>query len=310
MTIVKANMQNAGAHLAPVQARRSPGRQGGLSLLELMVALTLSLFVVAGTLQVFMGSRQTLDVIQSNSSMQEAAQFGFYFISKMTRQAGYLNAGDMGDTQVSNAFASELVNRFNVAGTAAGAAANANPFIGNPWQATAPFGFSAVVASDETFAPSGVTVKPGTDVLQIRLQGEGDGSMIDCEGEAIDANTSQVSFFIGPDDQLYCQVNNRAAVGLVGIIEDMQLMFGVATNPDGDAETRYIIDNYQAAANVVDWSQVMTVRIGLLAASDNNALDKAPKAYTLLDKDIPAISDGKSRQVFTQTIALRGNLSI
>jgi len=275
-----------------------------------MVALTLGLFVVAGTLQVFVGSRQSLDVIQSNSSMQEAAQFGFYFISKMTRQAGYLNAGDLGNTAGSNIFASELVNRFNVAGTAAGAAANANPFIQNPWAATAPFGLSAVVASDATFAPSGATVKAGTDVLQIRLQGEGDGTMVDCEGQAINANTSQVNFFVGSDDQLYCQVNNRAAVGLVGVIEDMQLLFGVATNPGGASETRYIIDNYQIADNVVDWSQVMTVRVGLLAASDNTALDKAPKAYTLLDKDIPAISDGKSRQVFTQTIALRGNLSI
>lgn len=285
-------------------------KQKGLSLFELMVALSLGLFVMAGTLQVFVGSRQTLDVIQSNSSMQEAAQFGFYFINKMTRQAGYLNAGNLDTTTGSTSFANELVGKFNAAGTSEGAQANANPFITNPWEADATFAASSVVASDSAFAPTGATVKAGTDVLQIRLQGEDDGTMTDCEGQPIDSGTHQINFFVGDDDQLYCQVDARSAVGLVGVVEDMQLQFGVATNPSGDPETRYIINNYQNAADIADWSQVMTVRVALLAASDNSALDKTSKSYTVLDKAAQSFSDGKSRQVFTQTIALRGNLSI
>ncbi|MGB5325146.1 MAG: prepilin-type N-terminal cleavage/methylation domain-containing protein, partial [Pseudomonadales bacterium] len=47
-------------------------RQRGITLIELMVSMVIGLFMVAGILQVFVGSRQSLDVIRAQSSMQEA----------------------------------------------------------------------------------------------------------------------------------------------------------------------------------------------------------------------------------------------
>ncbi len=284
--------------------QRGPRRQKGLSLLELMVALTLGLFVAAATLQVFIGSRNSLNVVQANSSMQGGARFGFHFVKDGTRQAGYLNTGAMDEG--GNLFATELVNKFNAAVEDPNAGFDANPYVENPWLAAGPFNLSAVVASDgaDVAARSGTTVKANTDVLQLRLQGEDDGSMLDCEGQAITSATSIVSFFVGDDDQLYCQVDARPEVALVSGIENMQVLFGVATA--GSGPNKYIVDQYTNAP--ANWSQVMTVKVALLATSDNEGLDSSSKTYNILDVQ-DTFSDGKARQVFTQTIALRGNLS-
>ena len=53
----------------------------------------------------------------------------------------------------------------------------------------------------------------------------------------------------------------------------------------------------------------MTVRVAILAVSDNQPPDRSQQDYDLLDEQDISFSDGKARQGFTQTIALRGNLS-
>ena len=39
--------------------RVSPRRQGGLTLIEIMVAMVVSLILIAGVIQIFVGTRQT-----------------------------------------------------------------------------------------------------------------------------------------------------------------------------------------------------------------------------------------------------------
>jgi len=79
----------------------------------------------------------------------------------------------------------------------------------------------------------------------------------------------------------------------------------VATDPG----SRFVVTQYVTGGDVVDWTRVMTVRVAILAVSDNEPLDRSAQQYDLLDEEGLSFSDGKARQVFTQTIALRGNLS-
>lgn len=72
------------------EAMRQPvSRQKGFSLVELMIALVLGLFLVGGILYVFISNSQTFRTNEALSRMQENGRFAIDFISRDIREAGY-----------------------------------------------------------------------------------------------------------------------------------------------------------------------------------------------------------------------------
>lgn len=67
----------------------SANRQGGFSLIELMLALTLGLVVTAGIVQLFVGNNRTTQLITGQSRLQESARYALDFISRSARNAGF-----------------------------------------------------------------------------------------------------------------------------------------------------------------------------------------------------------------------------
>lgn len=67
----------------------SPQRQAGLSLVELMIAITLSLLLIAGVLQIFLSSKQTYSTNNALSRVQESGRFAMDFLTYDIRNAGY-----------------------------------------------------------------------------------------------------------------------------------------------------------------------------------------------------------------------------
>lgn len=65
----------------------------GLSLVELMVALAVGLFLVAGVLQIYLGSRQSFLVQESLSRLQENGRFALMFMEEDIRMADYRGCG-------------------------------------------------------------------------------------------------------------------------------------------------------------------------------------------------------------------------
>lgn len=63
-------------------------RQLGLTLVELMVALVLGLLMTIAVVQTFLTTKQTYNVTNGVSRIQENARFGHHFITKDLRQAG------------------------------------------------------------------------------------------------------------------------------------------------------------------------------------------------------------------------------
>ncbi len=288
--------------------------QIGLSLIELMVSLGLGLFISAAAIQVFVGSRQSHDVIQAQSSMQEGARFAIYFIASSVRVAGYINPGELSES-VDDVFASSLINKVLVAkeGTS-----DSNPE-DSPWEAYSGFEADAVVSGSAITGLGSVTVKSNTDTLTIRYQGDSDGLLLDCEGIQIDPAQNIVavtSFFVSSDDQLYCKVDvvdtdtntptSGTAVALVAGIEDMKVLYGLG-NPEVEIADRFLPAQYKDSASMTtdDWKNVSAVRLGLLAASENASLVDGEVTLDFLGEQITP-SDGKARQVFSQTIDIRG----
>jgi len=82
------------------QTRTLPHRQHGLSLVELLLALGLGIIVVTGIVQLFVGNSQTYGLINGQSRMQENARYAMAFISRATRNSGFLGCAPEFDNVV------------------------------------------------------------------------------------------------------------------------------------------------------------------------------------------------------------------
>ncbi len=67
-----------------------PKRQQGMTLLEILIALTIGLFILGGILVVYVQSNQSYRVAESTSRLQESARFAFTLLSREIRMAGYM----------------------------------------------------------------------------------------------------------------------------------------------------------------------------------------------------------------------------
>ena len=64
-------------------------RQRGLSLVELMIAMALSLLLMLGVIQIFLSSKQTYSTNSALSRVQESGRFAMEFLTQDIRNAGY-----------------------------------------------------------------------------------------------------------------------------------------------------------------------------------------------------------------------------
>ncbi len=284
-------------------------KQSGLSLIELMIALALGVFIVAGIFQVTVGSRQAFEVIQAQSMTQESGRFATQFIADTTRNAGYINYGAL-DSVNADDFAQALIDTLEFSQN-----------IQSQWPAAEAFEAGAVITGGDDAATSGASfgdAKSGSDYLSVRMQGDasydvdapGTFSMSDCEGKMLSSDpaiTSVIHYFIKSNNVLACRVDEYSGAvstgseqELVSGIEDMQILYAV-NGAGGNV-------SFKSASSVSagEWASVSSVRLALLTASDNQPLDRdSDNTYQLLDTEQTDADDGRVRQVFYQTIALR-----
>lgn len=97
----------------PALTQMPRGRQGGFSLVELMIALVLGLVVVLGASTVFLSNKQSFRTNLALGEVQENARIAFELIARDIRQAGVTGCGNFG--RVGNV----LNNGTNAGGTVA-----------------------------------------------------------------------------------------------------------------------------------------------------------------------------------------------
>lgn len=75
--------------LASGPARRLTPRQAGLSLVELMIAMVLGLFLIAGALTVYAETKRTYRYHDGLAQIQEQTRFSVFFLTRNVRVAGF-----------------------------------------------------------------------------------------------------------------------------------------------------------------------------------------------------------------------------
>jgi len=346
--------------------------QHGFTLVEILVAITLSLILLAGTVQIFLSSKQAYRTEDALSRIQESGRFSMDFLATEIRKAAY--TGCLGQDSISS-----IENRLNSNGSYAwdiGAtltgkmvAGYDTPVGGTSWTPSLPAGLAPNPGTDvitiRYMASNGIDlVPPYSDSAQLFVDpalvasavAEGDIAMVtDCKkgtlfqitnlqaaggkmnvvhsqgGYTPGNNQSVFDNSYGEDAELAVFVteifyisNNSNGVPslyrswlttsgtnatlspqeLVEGIEDMQILYGEDTDNDGTA------NRYVTANNVADMDKVVSVRISLLARSNDGHITTGPQTYTFPDwaTAMTTATDRRLRHVFTTTITLRNRV--
>lgn len=268
--------------------------QAGLTLVELMVALFISLAMVGGILLFATSNKSTFTTQSEVSRIQENARFALNTLSR--------NIGSAGFTTVKPTPTAPGVLAFDPTDP---------PLDNNDDNTTLGLLNGANMASDQ------ITMNMESVV----------GANTDCLGQAVAVGLPITNrYFINDTDgnglfDLSCEGNGSPGNPQVLIegVDNMQILYGEDTDPMNATTLQY--DNtpniYVDAGNVIDWGRIMSVRIALLLSSvvplrtglvetDTYNLLNAPTIGPF-DGNAGRFLDGENRvrRVFSKTILIR-----
>lgn len=217
-----------------------PLNQSGFTLVELMVAMVVGLFLVGGVASMYLSTLQSYFVLKDNAQVAQRERLAATFVGVVVQSAGYYNASTLTPA----------------------AAFPANNGVGqsppSPFKATKSNG-QFLNGSKSSYSDDGKSRR--NDTLQLRMRLDKDGSVLHCLGMSSSAADDGLVFInrltLDTDDhQLECQVVYRKSNGsyksvdqprphpLLDGVESLEFTYGVDTDGDGSA------NQYQDADDV------------------------------------------------------------
>ncbi|GFE80838.1 type IV minor pilin protein PilW [Steroidobacter agaridevorans] len=253
-------------------------RQRGLSLIELMVALVISLVLIGGAIQVYVFSRQNYEVNESVVRLQETARYALSILEPdirmanswgLSKGAGFVvTASGLPATNCGADFASAVMTPVDGAN--------------NQYSFECPADGAGAVTTADTLVIRRASAVPSTET---------DGRLLVCSTRTslslvIDSSTcveepiGQVNdllvnaYYIGRDSAHQAGLptlhrwslvapDNLDDVGIVPGVEDMQIQFGIDSTGVSGTATGYVNPGEVPAG-----AQVVSVRLWLLVRSE------------------------------------------
>ncbi len=272
--------------------RVNANRQSGLSLVELLIAMIIGLFLLAGITTSYLSSKKASIKRDQYSMLEDNGRLALEILTKTLEHTGYTSSKGV-----------PLEDKFiSVAADVSSSNCGADQSVMN----TAIF--PANVTIDSNTGDSIGTIHLGDN--DVFTDCSGGVLPADCRLETGTIDTSKIysAFYLNEDDNtLMCSGSRDNAKQLIAEgIENMQILYGVDENEDD------VADRYVSANDVKDdlWNTVVSIQIAVLARSLREVKDKAEiKKFTLLDFEHTTLSDRYQRAVFSTTISLRNSLN-
>ncbi len=306
--------------------------QQGLTIIELMIAITLGLFIVLTTIGLLVASKAAYVMQDQQAHIQETGRYAIEILSRAVRQAGYENwhSATM-PAQIEAAFSASVIGRDAMT-----------------LKKTAP----------ELDSLTSTGTVNGSDVLALRFFGDDaygeEGAILNCAGLPVAATGIEQErgwsiFFVAKDSsgepELRCKYKSKTSWNADAItrgVESFQVLYGLDADGDGvpeqflnadkinamDGQLQLIGDN--AAARTSDfnrqtyWKKVSVIKLGLLVRGSQVARDDAlrseydlfgavysdmhaasDKGVRVNESALPNATKNRVRKVFTHVIQLR-----
>jgi len=322
---------------------KSSRNQQGMTLVEMMVAMTIGLVLLGGIITVLSSSQSTYRVNEALARLQENARYAFQLLSRDIRMAGYRGcAGD--GVAVTNVLVDATGFLWRLDQPLEGFEATGDPAL--PSEVTSPLGSRDVIVvrgvegtgtnvlshpSDSAglSIPSGSGLEINDTVLVSSCQGaaifqvtgisaSGGQDTIEHDGGAGKPNSTTTlgrTFTGGEMARIgtriyYIRLNPRGIPALYwkrGSEKAEELVEGIENMQiryGEDTNGDRAADVYRTADQVTDWEAVVSVRIDLLVQSIEDGITSKPQAYTFNGENITP-TDRRLRQTFSSVIALR-----
>jgi type IV pilus assembly protein PilW len=308
-----------------------PRTARGLSLIELMVALTIGALMLAGAVSVYMQSRNTYRTNDVASRMQEVGRYALDVISPDVRLAGYwglTNRPDSFDTASAGAVANDCGGNFTID--------VAQPVQGRDAKATGGGGYNLACKLSGTVvgtpdwadvlivrrATSDATVLE-KDRLQVQTNREvaalfSDGSMPSgfAGGKKSETHDLMVSaYYVAEMPSIngvrqYSLRRQTLVAGpqiqddeVIAGVQDMQVQFGLDVDADGT------VDRYANPEDAIPvGARIATVQLWLLVVSEEREIgfqDNRPYQYANADQAGDEFHDDRRRVLLSKTIQVR-----
>lgn len=338
-------------------------RSGGFGIVELMVAMTLSLLLLGGVVTLFANARKSYENNDHLARIQENGRFALDQIARELRAAGYLGCAK--DTPFTNALTLTTnkllwdfqfaVQGFQSTGTTwspaldatlapSAAAVNSDVLVIRapdpdarakrvttlmatptadivvtpatpvylPWEYPLLVTDCNAVAVFDVSAYSAGTIahgSPGQGAAAAGGVASAGNSTADI-GYAFQAGSlvmpvRTVIYYVrasatpGAGNSLWRRLGRGPPDEVVEGVDSLQVLYGV------DTDANRIVDAYEPANNVTDWSAIVSVRVGLLVRSVEQYGKNPDTAHKILDETIAAAGDNRERLEFSTTVALR-----
>lgn len=267
--------------------------QSGLTLVELMVAMTLGLLVVLAATGLLVASKNSYTAQDDQIRVQDTGRFTLEIITRAVRQTGYV----YWDKEDAPIIATDIMSA-GIAGLDANSVKSTTVGIENP--------LGTSVNGSDVLAVRffGAGTRPAAGSSVDGFSKDGYGSIINCAGFGVDAPVSQNTadedrgwsiFYVANDasgePELRCKYfgdGNWSSEAIARGVESFQVLYGVDT--DGDSLPNQFLT--AAAINALDdglvlspptieeknrqthWKKVVALKIGMLVrgASPNGGV--------------------------------------
>ncbi|WP_296227887.1 PilW family protein [Ralstonia sp. UBA689] len=219
-------------------------RQAGTSLVEILIAMAIALFILGGVVVMFMNMQKTFTNQDQLAQLQDNERLALTILTNTVQSAGY--------------FPNPLVNT----------AVTALP------------GASGVAAGQAILGTSGTGTGSNSDTLTTQFAAASGDGVMNCLGQT-NTSAGQLAYIntlsISANNELQCSVNGQAAVPLVSGVSAFSVLYGTDTNNDGNN------DAYLTAAQVTAgnfWPSVHTVQVKLTFTTQFGDQGGATKLWT------------------------------
>jgi type IV pilus assembly protein PilW len=201
----------------------------GFTLVELMVTISIALFLLGGLVTILQTVRRSYASQQAQVQLQDQQRFAVTLLTDVIQSGGYYD-NPVGDTLFS-----------------------ALPAVAPNFGSGQPF-----------FGTQGGAAPAAGDTIYVRFRTAPSDGIINCSGSSNTTGAEQVyinQLYVNPGTgQLMCSLNGAAAVPLVSGVASLQIYYGVKRAVPA---TDYNVDTYEQAnaMQASDWNQISSVRI-------------------------------------------------
>jgi type IV pilus assembly protein PilW len=212
-------------------------RQLGLSIIELMVAIAIALFITGAIAAIYLNMRNTFTSQDSLSQLQDSERLALTMLTTTIQSAGYFV--DPLVTTATTALPGATVTRAD--------------------------GTKSVFAAGQAIVGDGDGTGAGSssDTLAVQYQTAQNDGLMNCQGGTNTTTPRLVSFnsfAINANNELTCTVGSGSPEVLAGNVYQMAVLYGVDTDGDGSMDT-YMPATGVAAGDL--WANVYTAQVTL-----------------------------------------------